>query len=63
MGNAPLDRDTQIALMTTVKDRREARVERWKNDETVKGVLRQPAERPTDGYSSSRTNIKLKHCA
>lgn len=63
MGTAPLDRDAQIELMKTAKARHDARVERWKNDETVKRVLRKPPEIKVDGYTSSYHSMRLKSCA
>jgi hypothetical protein len=63
MSTAPLDRDTQIALMKGAKERHEARVNRWKNDASVKRALRQPAETASDAYSSLKTSLKLKNCA
>lgn len=63
MGTAPLDRDTQIELMKTAKERHELMTERWKNDDTVKRVLREPPEACTDSYCSSHHSMKLKHCA
>ena len=63
MGNAPLERDIQIELMKTAKKRHEDRVQRWKADETVKNVLRQPAEEHADDYKASHQSMKLKRCA
>lgn len=63
MGTAPIDRDTQIELMKAAKDRHEARVARWKADEVVRDVVRQPPEKQADGYTSSHHSVRLKHCA
>lgn len=63
MGTAPLDRDTQIELMKSAKERHEALVKRWKDDETIKSVLRQPPEVKVDGYTSAHLSMKLKRCA
>jgi hypothetical protein len=37
---APLTREQQIELMKTAKERREERLERWKNDQDISQVLR-----------------------
>jgi len=63
MGTAPIDRDTQIALMQNAAKRHQDRVERWKNDETVQRVLRERAEHTENTYDSSNHRLKMKNCA
>lgn len=62
MPDRPLERDAQIELMRTAKERHEARVQRWKADETIRQTLRLPAASQENTYVSSQASAPLRHC-
>lgn len=60
MGTAPLDRDMQIELMKAARERHDALVSRWKNNEVVRSVVSQPSHAQSQQYVQSSETVKLK---
>jgi hypothetical protein len=50
MGQAPLNRDEQIAFIKNGSARRAAAIERWSNSETYRAVLNESAKPKTSEY-------------
>jgi len=63
MTTAPLTRDQQIELMKTAKDRHDATVARWMQDNTVRELLREPCEKQASAQHYRRRDVLIARCA
>lgn len=63
MGTAPIDRDTQIALMQSAAQRHSELVAKWSKADAVREVVRKPADQQVKGgYAHSTHEIKMCRC-
>lgn len=60
MATAPIDRDTQLALMASAAKRHDELVNRWSMSAAVREIIRKPADHQVKGgYAHSTHELKM----
>lgn len=59
---APIDREMQIEMMKSVKERQDARTERWMSDPAVRDMLSKRSPKQS-AYQTIKRGVRLKKCA